>query len=483
MIGSLSVLYIYPLNIESVGLAQTIINFGLFLSPFIGFSTNSLVIKFFDRNSKEPNSILIVTLFISLIYVILFMTLYYVVILPNLDSLSFLGYNPEIFKNNSSFIIAIGICIVFITILNNQSNNLHRAVIPNLFYNVGLKIFMPILILGSYFKLLGKQQIPIGILLFYICLLIVMIFYVKKLKGLPQKIDLTSLNNFNFRQIFSYSIITGLTGLASIFATKIDIISIAGLKGLAEVGKYSLPFFIASLIEIPMGGIASISSPLIANHLNHNEYLELSILLKKASNALFLIGSLIFVLLYAIFVDLTFLSRKPEVFESGLEIFVVIGIAKMIDMATSLNSQTLNYSQYYAYNLYFVIITAIANLFFTIYFTKYYGIVGTSYAILFSIVLYNALKSIILKIKLNLNPFSKSTFLILLILILQIVLVNLLKINFNPLINIVIKSIVVVFSFIFLTWIFKPSDDIDDLIFGSKGIFKNGLNLKKIIGL
>ena len=310
-----------------------------------------------------------------------------------------------------------------------------------------------------------------------------MVFYLRKLKGFPQKINLALFKIYDFKQVFNYSIIIGFTGLASVIATKIDIISIAGFKNLSEVGKYSLPFFIASLIEIPVGGIASISSPLIAGHLNRKEYAELNILLRKASNSLFLIGSLIFVILDAIFNDLTLLSKKPEVFEHGIEIFKIIGIAKLIDMVTSLNSQTINYSKYYSYNLYFVILTAIANLFFTIYFTKHYGIVGTSYAILMSIILFNTLKFIMLKTKLDLNPFSKSTFFILLILILQIGIVSLLKITFNPFINIGLKCTVVIVSFTFLVWIFKPSDDIDDLLFGEEGIFKNGLDVKKIMGL
>lgn len=483
MIGALSVLYIYPLNIENVGLAQTVTNFGLFLSPFIGFSSSTLIIRFYDNSNEEPNSILIIGLLIATIYALLFIVVFYFFILPNLNSLQFLGYNPELFRNNSFCIIAIGICIVFITVLNNQSNNLQRAVIPNLLYNVGLKIFMPMLILGSYFNFITKEQIPFGILLFYILLLMAMVFYLRKLKGFPQKINLALFKIYDFKQVFNYSIIIGFTGLASVIATKIDIISIAGFKNLSEVGKYSLPFFIASLIEIPVGGIASISSPLIAGHLNRKEYAELNILLRKASNSLFLIGSLIFVILYAIFNDLTLLSKKPEVFEHGIEIFKIIGIAKLIDMVTSLNSQTINYSKYYSYNLYFVILTAIANLFFTIYFTKHYGIVGTSYAILMSIILFNTLKFIMLKTKLDLNPFSKSTFFILLILILQIGIVSLLKITFNPFINIGLKCTVVIVSFTFLVWIFKPSDDIDDLLFGEEGIFKNGLNVKKIMGL
>ena len=485
LIGALSILYVYPLSLENYGLSQAIYSFSVFLIPFLGFNSSAVVINNYDPQSENPNKVLIYGFCFASIFATLFIVLYYTIFRQYLYLLGLVGLNPKVFENNDIFILAIGICMLFIGVLNNHSNNLRRAVVPNLLNNVGLKLFLPILILGVFYNIIDKSFIPIGLLIFYFTILIILIFYVKSLGGFPSKWSDISFDFLKDRKINHYLFIAGFTGIASILATKIDIIAISGIKNLSDVGKYSLPYFMASLIEIPMGGIASISGPLIALHLKNNDFTELNILLKKASNSLFLAGVVIFVLLYAIFPDLALLSNKPEAFQNGLIIFAVIGIAKLIDMVTSLNTHAISYSKYYSYNLYFVTITALINLYFTFHLTRKYGIIGTSLSILISLFVFNLCKIILLKIKMNLSPFSKSTLLIIGIFLFQMALIHFLQFNFTPMINIVLKGTIIGFTFLILLKFIKPNDDIDDLLFGKEGILNNGLNiakLKKMIG-
>ena len=482
LIGAFSVLFIYPLSLENYGLSQAITNFGIFLVPFLGFGTNSLVINYFDNRKKNSNNILISGLILSAFYIFIFLAIYFFVIKSNIEYLNKWGFNPAIFQEHSFYILGIGITLVLISNLINQCNNMHRVVIPNLLNNVGIKVFTPVIILACYFGYLNSNQIPASLLGFYLALFICLIWYLKSLNGLPTKILKQDFSFIRNKQVIKYSLITGLTGIAGILATKIDIISIAGIKNLNDVGKYSLPYFMASLIEIPLGGIASISAPLIANHLKKNELSELDILLKKASNSLFLTGIIIFTILYAIFFDLTALSKKNEVFQNGLPIFVIIGLAKLFDMVTSLNTHTISYSKFYTFNLYFVIITAIFNVIFTFYFTLHFGIIGTAYSILFSTVLFNLLKFVAIKIKLNINPFSNSSLRILLIFGLQIVLIYFLRFTFAPIFNIGIKTAIVIILYLFWIRIFKPSDDIYELLFGKEGVLRNFRKFMKNLG-
>ena len=485
LIGALSILYVYPLSLENYGLSQAIYSFSVFLIPFLGFNSSAVVINNYDPQSENPNKVLIYGFCFASIFATLFIVLYYTIFRQYLYLLGLVGLNPKVFENNDIFILAIGVCMLFIGVLNNHSNNLRRAVVPNLLNNVGLKLFLPILILGVFYNIIDKSFIPIGLLIFYFSILTILIFYVKFLGGFPSNWSEISFDFLKDRKINHYLFIAGFTGIASILATKIDIIAISGIKNLSDVGKYSLPYFMASLIEIPMGGIASISGPLIALHLKNNDFSALNILLKKASNSLFLAGVVIFVLLYAIFPDLALLSNKPEAFQNGLIIFAVIGIAKLIDMVTSLNTHAISYSKYYSYNLYFVTITALINLYFTFHLTRKYGIIGTSLSILISLSVFNFCKIILLKTKMNLSPFSKSTLLIIGIFLFQMALIHFLQFNFTPMINIVLKGTIIGFTFLILLKFIKPNDDIDDLLFGKEGVLNNGLNiakLKKMIG-
>jgi len=484
-IGALSILYVYPLSLENYGLSQAIYSFSVFLIPFLGFNSSAIIINNYDPQSENPNKVLIYGFFFATVFSSIFIFLYYTIFRQYIYLLGLVGINPKVFENNDIFIFGIGICMLFIGVLSNHSNNLRRAVVPNLLNNVGLKLFLPLLILAVFHKVIDKSFISFGLLVFYFTVFVILIFYVKSLGGFPSKWSDISLDFLKDRKINHYLFIAGFTGIASIIATKIDIIAISGIKNLSDVGKYSLPFFMASLIEIPMGGIASISGPLIALHIKNNDFSALNILLKKASNSLFLAGVIIFVILYAIFPDLALLSNKPEAFQNGLIVFAVIGLAKLIDMVTSLNTHAISYSKYYSYNLYFVSLTALINLYFTFNLTRKYGIIGTSISILISLFVFNLCKIILLKIKMNLSPFSKSTWLIIGIFLFQMSLIYFLQFNFIPIINIVLKVTIIGLTFLVLLKFIKPNDDVDELLFGTEGLLNNGLNvakLRKMIG-
>lgn len=191
-------------------------------------------------------------------------------------------------------------------------------------------------------------------------------------------------------------------------------------------------------------------------------------------------------MIFAIFTDLAKLSNKPEAFQNGLFIFAIIGLAKLFDMVTSLNTHAISYSKYYSFNLYFVILTAFINLFFTFHLTRKFGIIGTSLSILIALVVFNVCKLILLKVKMNLSPFSKSTLIIVGIFLFQMLLINFLHFNFTPIINIIVKESIIIISFLLFIKFLKPNDDIDALLFGQEGLLTGGFkisNIRKMIGI
>lgn len=481
IIGALSVLFIYPLKIETYGLSQAILNFSLFLMPFISFGTIPIVLKFFNKRQKSSNIIIVIAAALTVLFGLIFLVLFLVFLRPNVSSLNVLHLKTQLIEEYGWNIVGITFLMVLNSILISQSYNYERASIPNLLNNVSLKIFLPIVIISNYFGFVSQAQIPSLILYFHFTIFVILFFYVKKLGGIPSDFKALSQKEVALSSVVKASTIYGLTNLAGALATKIDVISIVGLQSLTDVGKYSLPFFMASLIEIPLGGISSISSSFIVQHLVNHEYKELDLLLKKASNSLFLVGSFIFIILFSIFEDLVNLSSNPAIFQSGFYIFIIIGLSKLIDMVFSLNNYALSYSKYYTYNIYFVSIISILNLFLTYYFTKNYGIVGTSFSILITVTVYNCMKFAFLKYKLNLNPFTKSTLKLIFIFLLLLTLSYFVNLNFSPLINIFCRG--VLFSFLFLVCLklFKPVEEIDILLFGKQGILLNYKNIIKIL--
>lgn len=473
LIGALSVLFIYPLDLSLYGYANGVNSLIVFSAPILGFSSNAILTKYFHSKSINAGQTLSISFVFTCIFSITLSLFIFFAQKPIFDILQKTGYNTIFLKENLLFILIGGITLAFISLLTNLSANFQRTVVPNLLLNLGVKLVFPLLILGAYFTLLPKTSVSWILIAYYGVALLFLFFYLFKI---AQKRDFR-FEKFKFKSIpkslFTFTFISGFTGLANLLASKLDILALAGFGSLEDIGKYSIIFFIASFIEIPMAGISSISAPIIAKHLEEKEFTELNLLLKKVSNTLFLSGTFLFIILGSIFQNLGDISGHSELFSKGINVFLILGLAKLVDMVTSLNTHAISYSKLYHYNLYFVIISAVFNVFLTYYFTTKMGITGTALSILISITLFNFLKFILLKMSFDLNPFSSATFKILLILIILSCTNYWIQPNLNPILELILKGSLSVIIFLILLKIIKPIPEVDEKMFSKNGLLRN----------
>ncbi len=480
LLGALSVLFIYPLNLNHYGFANGINSLIVFAGPVLGFSCNAIITKYHHSKQVSSTQVFKIASIFTLILSAIIIGLIFIFEESLFQFLQSKGFETSFFHQNLTTILSGGFCLALISLLTNLSANFQRTVVPNLILNLGIKFVFPFMILGTYFAVIQVKTIPYLINLYYVFALIALIGYVRKLKAFEnffqEKIQWKKLP----KGLFSFTLISGFIGLANLLANKLDIISLAGLGTMADIGKYSIIFFIASFIEIPMAGISSISAPIIAKHFARDELQELNKLLKKVSDTLFLAGTFLFTIILSVFTNLGDLSGHTDLFQQGILVFYILGFAKLIDMVTSLNTHAISYSKIYHYNLYFVIISAIVNIFLSFYLTKTMGIIGTSLSILCSVSLFNLLKFIVLKVKFGLNPFSLKTLKILVILILQISIIHFLHFNIQTIYAIFINGMVALCSFLFLLKVINPDPEWNEKLYAKDGILRNLLNIKYI---
>lgn len=480
IVGALSVLFIYPLDLHQYGYANGLNSLIVFAGPMLGFSCNAIVTKYHHskilgaaQSFKLASIFTIASAFLFIGTLLIFKNALFTYLLS-------IGFDTSFFEQNLVSILIGGVCLAFIALLTNLSANYQRTVVPNLILNLGIKFVFPVMIVGVYLSYLSPTFIPIIINSYYVIAFVALLVYVKKLNAF-QHFFSTKITWKNIpKSVYTFTFISGFTGLANLLANKLDIISLAGLGSMDDIGKYSIIFFIASFIEIPMAGISSISAPIIAKHFANDEITELNQLLKKVSDTLFLAGIFLFTTILSVFSNLGELSGHASLFQDGLTIFYMLGAAKLIDMVTSLNTHAISYSKIYHYNLYFVIISAILNVFLSFYLTKSFGIIGTSASILCSVTLFNLLKLVLLKIKFNLNPFSYKSLKIVLILGIQLLLVHYLQVDFHPIISIFVNGFLAVVTFLVLLKIICPEPELNEKIFSKNGILRNLLNIKYI---
>ena len=102
-----------------------------------------------------------------------------------------------------------------------------------------------------------------------------------------------------------------------------------------------------------------------------------------------------------------------------------------------------------------------------------YGIVGAALATLIAIIIYNTIKVIFVYWKLNLTPFTIKTVYSFGIIILIFLMFYFWDFTFHPIINIILKSILVLFTYSFLNYKLRISIEMNQIFDNFKSKFQS----------
>ena len=119
-------------------------------------------------------------------------------------------------------------------------------------------------------------------------------------------------------------------------------------------------------------------------------------LYKQVSMNQMMVGSL---LLLGILVNLRSvfgLIPNNEVYSLGLNVVYIIGLAKLLDMSFSMNSEIILMSKYFRYNVMFTVILAVVAVATNWYFIQIYGIEGAAIATGITLAIFNIIKLVFL---------------------------------------------------------------------------------------
>jgi O-antigen/teichoic acid export membrane protein len=239
-------------------------------------------------------------------------------------------------------------------------------------------------------------------------------------------------------------------------------IMIGALLGLEHVAFYTLAFYIGSAIKVPGNSIGSISLPLLSKAWEEQDFNKIQTIYSKSSINQLIIGGLFFLCVW-INIDAIF-SILPEKFSHGKWVVCYIGLAQLFNVSTGVNGEIIINSKYYKFDLYsnliLVFITFISNYLLI----RNYGINGAAMATALSVLLFNLIRLILIKLKMNLQPFSLKTLYTILILIVIYVVSLYLPLSGNLYLDVVWKTLFVVVIFIPLLLFLELSEDINKLV-------------------
>ena len=465
LLGVFNILIIYPkvLKAEELGLIRTIIDAGIFLSPFLLLGVHSVALKYFpvfkDKTTAHNG-------FLSflLIYFLLGCSFFFFLFFLFKEQIyNYFASNPELYESYVVYILAITFSYSLFSLLMNYIANFKKIVVPNVFAE-SIKISLPILAILYFATFISLEFLLKGIVVHYFLITIGLVLYLQYLKEWTFKVNPTFVSKKLLSEIFTFSRYSILGSIGSVMANRIDILMVASLINFKNTGIYTIALTIASVINTPNNAIGNIASPLIAQAWKDNDLDQIQDIYQKSSINLLAFGFLIFALVYFSLDDLFSIMPNGEVYKAGKSVVIILALAKLIDMATSVNSHIILFSTYFKYNTYFLIFLSVLNVIFNYVLIPIFLIKGAAIATLLSVSLFNLIKLIFIKWKFKLNPFTLNTLKLIAILGIIFIIFSFFPIFSNPFVNIILKSICISLVYSSCLMYFNAAPEITEMV-------------------
>lgn len=449
-------LYTYILEPEYYGLVTLILATGAILMPIMAFGIHNTMVRFYSAQEEREKDGFLTLMLISPLLSLFPLALGTWVFKENIGS--FLATKNPLVNDYVWYIFLVGFAMAYFEIYYAWSKVHLKSVFGNLLKEVFVRIGVLLLLLLLFFEVISVGFFLRALVGLYLLRTILMQFYAYHIH--PRKLD------FKFpketKRILTYSLLIILGGSASVLLLEIDKFMINQFIPLENVAFYGVGIYIATVIIVPSRAMHQITYPLTAELLNKGNLFELETLYKKTSLTLFIASGLLFLLIVLNLEDLYQLLPKP--YRQGFTVVALIGLAKVFDSLLGNINSILYNTEYYRTILLLGVLLALTTIVLNIWLIPILGIDGAALASFISIFLFNCIKMAFVKVKFGFFPFGKGTFKILATLVLMGFLFWQLNFPFHPILNISLKSLIMVAMYLGILHRFDISEDVSGLI-------------------
>ena len=468
--GGINTLFLYTrfLDDEYYGLVTFLLSTSNLLMPLIALGIHHTIIKFFSSylTKVEKDRFLTSVLFLPFLVAIpiaYFGNYFYQ------EIGDYLSVENPIIKEYTFIIFLVALSTSYFEIFYAWAKVQFQSVFGNILKELYNRVVVMILLFLVYFGFISKTEFIYYLTGAYFIRMFIMMFYALNLY-MPK---FTLLIPDNFKEVIRFSGYIILAGSAGAIILDIDKYMIPGKESLVKAAYYSVAVFIGSFIEAPSRAMLTILQPLTSKTLNEDNHEEVASLYKKSSINLLLISGLFFVLINANIKQLY--KLLPDEYAGGVFVVFVISSLKLYNGLLGNNGAIINNSKFYRITLPISISMALSVYFLNklFYYELEMGTDGLALATLIVIFLANSFKLFFVKTKFSITPYTNKTFKMILIIAILYLFFNfwdfpieniyLFKFPIHPLINIFLKSILIVVIYLFLIFKFNISFELSNL--------------------
>jgi O-antigen/teichoic acid export membrane protein len=475
-VGAFNLLFLAPkvLTATEFGLTRIITDAAITLATLCTFGSLPVVYKFFPFYKSylpaKKNDLPFVTLFICLAGFIVMCIIGFSskdIIIRKFSSRSplFVEYYYLVYPFALFFLLFIWAESFAWSFKKGVISNTLRELLPRILF-FALLVFM-----GA--SLIDEESLYILFSLSYLLPFIILFALLRKEKDFVFNPSFSSVTlrlgpkmlNFGLF-LFGAQFLNLLSKTADTF-----ILTAKASRGLTDTAVFTYATYIVTLMEIPQRSITSISTPVLAESWKNKDVKRIGNIYTKSVTNLLIIGLVMFGLII-VNIDQLYLFLGKD-YAGIKEVVLVMGIGKLIDLGTGVNSQIIGTSSYWKVDFTTNVIYTVIALPLNYVLISQYGLMGAAYSYIISLSFYNLIRFGFLWYQFKLQPYTLKDLLAIAIAIPCTVITYFLPSVDNLLIDTMLKSLAFCILFGPAIYYAKISAEVNELI---RRYLKTGLN-------
>ena len=468
VIGAINLLILFPLffSKSDQGLVRAMIDIGATLSVFCTLGSLPVVYKFYPFYNQylgpKKNDLPFITLMVNLIG-------FGFLLLIGWQQKDFivrkLGKSPDL-AVYFNYVYPYTFFILMFIWLEGFAWGLRKGVVTNFLKETLIRILTTVLILAFGFKFIS---LPVFIMLFsgiYLIPALILLYTLIQTKEFSlRNFKISSVTRRLKGRMINFALFVFAGQFFNLLAKTTDTFLIFGLRGLSDTAIFAIATYVSAILEIPQRSLNSITIPVLAESWKNKEMANIKNIYHKSVSNLLAIGLLLFGLIWLnidnLVAFLNFISNKyGGGYDELPKLIFILGLAKLIDIGTGVNSQIIGTSNYWKFDFYTNLFYIILSLPLNIFLINSYGLEGLAISNLVALTLYNSIRFGFLYKKFNLQPYTWRHGIFLISSIILMLLVHQLPIANNFFLNIFIQSATFSVSFYVLVKWINPSPEV-----------------------
>lgn len=311
------------------------------------------------------------------------------------------------------WLFPFGLGLSVYSILEAFAWQLRKSILTSFLKEILFRLLATILIVLTFMRVIKDFDLFIKIYAFtYIGIAVTLVVYLIVTRQLHFTFNLSRVTKKFYKKIVSISLYIWSGSLVFNIAQVFDTLVIGAVvqNGMAFVGIYTLAQNISSLVHAPQRAIVAAAIPPLSQAWKDKDYDKINRIYQRSSINQLIFAVAMFTLIWLNFTDGVLTFHLKQGYLDARIVFLFIGLTKIIDMGTGVNTQIIGTSIYWKVDFISGIILLGLTIPLNYLLTTKLQVVGPAIANLIAIIVYNAIRYFFLLRKFNLQPFTAKTF-------------------------------------------------------------------------